>query len=227
MASTAPSQPRPETASKERFFRYFQHEVIALQDQMARLANTPAMGGERADAIDHCLAGISRLSSEVKDAASYIPAYDQRTYGDAIKALSEKLQKTRNELSGGQKKFTFKTKKNVSAISIGEAAEMAQNRKLLGPGTSGWNSSEASSAVGSMFAPTPLELLSPGEETRELEFFAQDKSLAGAENGAAQNGASGVEVRGLTVANHDGSHIVLPADASHSGSSGTVSQCTA
>jgi hypothetical protein len=39
-------------------------------------------GGERNDAIDHCLAGIDRLSHEVKDAAGYIPAYDQRTYGE-------------------------------------------------------------------------------------------------------------------------------------------------
>jgi hypothetical protein len=37
-------------------------------------------GGERNDAVDHCLAGIDRLSHEVKDASSYIPAYDQRTY---------------------------------------------------------------------------------------------------------------------------------------------------
>jgi hypothetical protein len=98
----APPQARPESASKERFFRYFQREVIgtcppyslllhltspALQDQMARLSSTSPT--ERPDAIDHCLAGISRLSSEVKDAASYIPAYDQRTYGDAIKTLQE------------------------------------------------------------------------------------------------------------------------------------------
>lgn len=40
-------------------------------------------GGERNDAIDHCLAGIDRLSHEVKDASSYIPAYDQRTYSQA------------------------------------------------------------------------------------------------------------------------------------------------
>jgi len=37
-------------------------------------------GGERQEVIDHCLAGISRLSNEVTDVASSIPAYDQRTY---------------------------------------------------------------------------------------------------------------------------------------------------
>ena len=56
--------------------------LTALQEQMERLATTAASGGERKDAVDHCLAGIDRLSHEVKDASSYIPAYDQRTYAD-------------------------------------------------------------------------------------------------------------------------------------------------
>lgn len=72
---------------KERFFRYFQHEVTALQEQMERLNNTSFTGGERNDAVDHCLAGIERLSHEVKDASSYIPAYDQRTYGEVLRSM--------------------------------------------------------------------------------------------------------------------------------------------
>lgn len=55
---------------------------LALQDQMDRLADTSLVAGERADATDHCLAGIVRLSNEVKDAASYIPTYDQRVYAE-------------------------------------------------------------------------------------------------------------------------------------------------
>jgi hypothetical protein len=49
---------------------------------MDRLADTSLVGGERVDATDHCLAGIVRLSNEVKDAASYIPTYDQRVYAE-------------------------------------------------------------------------------------------------------------------------------------------------
>ena len=52
---------------------------------MDRLADTSLVGGERADATDHCLAGIVRLSNEVKDAASYIPTYDQRVYAEVRK----------------------------------------------------------------------------------------------------------------------------------------------
>lgn len=47
---------------------------------MSRLADYTVIGGERQDAIDHCLAGIARLSSEAQDAADYIPAHDQMTY---------------------------------------------------------------------------------------------------------------------------------------------------
>jgi hypothetical protein len=49
---------------------------------MERLGSTAVVSGERADALDHCLAGIARLSSEVKDASSYIPSYDQRIYAE-------------------------------------------------------------------------------------------------------------------------------------------------
>ncbi|KAL1602672.1 hypothetical protein SLS60_006090 [Paraconiothyrium brasiliense] len=210
----APPQTRPASsggASKERFFRYFQHEVIALQAQMSRLSSTSLT--ERPDAIDHCLAGISRLSSEVKDASSYIPAYDQRTYGDAIKALQEKLQNTRNELGAGPKKFKFTTKKNRSAISIGEAAELAQNKRLLGPGGGAWDSSKESSAVNSAFSPTPLERLSPGEEKRELEALKL-------ENGEVKNGTGTV---GVMVSDEVDEHITLSASQVHSGSSGVLS----
>jgi len=48
------------------------------------LGDTSVVGGERADAIDHCLAGIARLSDAVKDAAAYLPGYDQRQYSEVI-----------------------------------------------------------------------------------------------------------------------------------------------
>lgn len=54
---------------------------------MDRLADTSLVGGERTDATDHCLAGIARLSNEVKDAASYVPTYDQRIYAEVCSIL--------------------------------------------------------------------------------------------------------------------------------------------
>jgi hypothetical protein len=84
-ASPTRSQ-KPAAGFNERFFRYFQHEVTALQEQMGALSTTSYSGGERNDAVDHCLAGIARLSHEVKDASSYLPAFDQRTYAEVCVA---------------------------------------------------------------------------------------------------------------------------------------------
>lgn len=62
--------------------------VSDLQEQMGRLGDMAVIGGERADAIDHLVAGIARLGSEVNDASGYLPAYDQRTYGEVSKTLA-------------------------------------------------------------------------------------------------------------------------------------------
>lgn len=60
-------------------------EMSDLQEQMGRLGDTALVGGERTDATEHLVAGIARLNSEVNDASSYLPAYDQRTYGEVQK----------------------------------------------------------------------------------------------------------------------------------------------
>ncbi|RMZ82677.1 hypothetical protein DV738_g1443, partial [Chaetothyriales sp. CBS 135597] len=105
-----------------RFFNFFQHEITELQGQIDRLADLPTIGGERSDAAEHCLAAISRLSTEVKEASSYLPPYDQRTYSAAIKALQEKLQETKATFAP-KPKFSFKAaRKSPSAISLSDAA---------------------------------------------------------------------------------------------------------
>jgi hypothetical protein len=96
----ASSQAQSEVGLKERFFRDFQRDLAGeysstgsyvgpdqteLQVEMERLNTAPA-GSERSEAVDNCLAGIDRLSHEVKDASSYIPAYDQRTYSQVQSA---------------------------------------------------------------------------------------------------------------------------------------------
>lgn len=56
--------------------------ISALQEQMQIIQDHGTSGGERADAIDHCLAGISKLSNDVKDISGSLPAHDQRTYSE-------------------------------------------------------------------------------------------------------------------------------------------------
>lgn len=188
---------------------------------MERLNNTSFTGGERSDAVDHCLAGIERLSHEVKDASSYIPAYDQRTYGEAIKALNEKLQGIRNTFAP-PKKFQFKTaRKNPSAISLSDAAELAQQNKLRVPGYQSDTSNSTS------FAPTPLDKLSPTEEKTEQDLLI-NKNIQGvkqedSEGTSAIHKPSFSNASSVTISYHNGLHIILPTSASHATSSGTVS----
>lgn len=212
---------KSEVPLKDRFFRYFQHEITALQDQMDRLADTSLVGGERADATDHCLAGIARLSNEVKDAASYIPTYDQRIYAEAIKALQDKLTETRAAVEP-RPKFSFKTKKNASAISLTDAAELAaQGRRDLPGYLSPGNSSVDSSANNTPNYPsTPLN--EPDQMQNSIPEIAPTSTPAVVvadkeDNSAAERralaSATG-SVSSMNVNNHYGLHILLPATAS-------------
>jgi tubulin-specific chaperone C len=109
---------------------------------MARLSSTSPTGGERTDAIDHCLAGIARLSHEVTDASQHLPAYDQRTYAEAVKALSEKLETVRAGLAP-RPKFTFRGQLKARGRGV-----VREDVVGVGAGTGeGKSSGEASSAV--------------------------------------------------------------------------------
>ncbi|KAL1800210.1 hypothetical protein ACET3X_000552 [Alternaria dauci] len=99
-----------ESNLKETFYRQFHQDVATLQKQIEGLSSLSTSGGERNQAIDDCLAGIDRLSHDVQDASSLLPAYDQRTYSEAIKKLSEKLSSVRNSFDP-PKKFNFKNKR--------------------------------------------------------------------------------------------------------------------
>lgn len=198
---------------------------------MTRIENHGTSGGERADAIDHCLSSISRLSSEVQDASSYIPAYDQRTYGDAIKALQNKLQEVR---AAGlpRQKFSFKKSgslfsatKNESAISLNDAAELAkQKRNLLSDPLN--DRSNTSSYVN-----TPADQITPANEEADDENDDEDGSADVQPDASRRSPTSARAIRqpsfsnsnSVSISNHDRVHIVLPRAASHATSSGTVS----
>ena len=106
--STETERTSSDPDAKEHFFRQFKQEESckyrlttspknpllnisspALQEHMTRLKENVPTPAERASLTDRCLAGISQLSDEVKDASAYLPAYDQRTYSTvSIKKIS-------------------------------------------------------------------------------------------------------------------------------------------
>lgn len=209
---------------KERFFRYFQQEITALQNQMDSLSDTSLVAGERSDATDHCLAGIARLSNEVKDASSYIPTYDQRIYAEAIKALQDKLSETRAAVQP-RAKFSFKTKKNPSAISLSDAAEIAAQGRRHIPG---YLSPDASSRESSM-NPTPLYSSTPVHELEQPQLrpeIAPTSSPAvfdeGKDSSILERKSDNIRrptfsnASSVSVDQHYGLHIMLPSSASNS-----------
>ncbi|KAL4796926.1 tubulin binding cofactor C-domain-containing protein [Aspergillus venezuelensis] len=219
-----------EIPQKERFFRYFQHEITALQEQMDKLADTSLVGGERTDATDHCLAGIARLSNDVKDAASYTPTYDQRIYAEAIKTLQEKLAETRATVEP-RPKFSFKNKKAspMPTISLPDAAEaMAQ-----GPhGVPGFRSPGLSS-VGSSAAGTPNYPNTPlNEPDKEMPLFRSTvptsipevsmdnvtESLEKEQQQQQQQNPlfAATSVSSVSVTNKEGIRVMLPASGTYS-----------
>jgi hypothetical protein len=136
----------------------------------------------------------------------------------AVKALHEKLQGIRNTFAP-PKKFQFKTqRKNPSAISLSDAAELAQRNRL---GVTGYHSNDTSSSTS--FAPTPLDKLSPLEEKTDHDLL-MDKNLQDPkqEDGSAIRNPSFSNASSVTISSHKGLHIILPASASHATSSGTV-----
>ncbi|PIG86196.1 tubulin-specific chaperone c [Aspergillus arachidicola] len=209
---------KSEIPLKERFFRYFQHEITALQEQMDRLADTSLVGGERTDATDHCLAGIARLSNEVKDAASYIPTYDQRIYAEAIKALQDKLVETRATVEP-RPKFSFKTKKNASAVSLSDAANIVYHGRsmpgYLSPGTSSVDSSAAQTPN---YPSTPLNepdrMLQPRAEIAPTSFPAiptiDVEDIEYKSKSSKGRAFAATAVSSVSVNNHVGLHIMLP-----------------
>lgn len=193
---------------------------------MNRISRHSLTGGERSDALDHCLSSIARLSNEVQDASSYVPAYDQRTYGEAIKALNHKLQEVRQS-HAPKPKFTFKSKsgplfsaaKNESAISLNDAAEIAHQQRLQAPAYVSDMSNNSSMPVSPANESAVEEdnHVSPGED------IPRAKTVNIPTDTTRFRQPSFSQSKAVEITDHEDIHVVLPTAASHATSSGTVS----
>lgn len=201
---------------------------------MAKIGNHSTLGGERSDAIDHCLSAIARLSNEVQDASSFIPAYDQRTYAEAIKALNTKLAEVRSA-HAPKAKFSFKSKtgpifnagKNESAISLTDAANIAGQQRLNAP------THFSDKSNGSSLTTTPAEPAASTPNLQPIDQTSEPQAGAGANTSRTQSlpvpGGSRYRMpsfsdsKAVSISDHEDIHVVLPTSASHATSSGTVS----
>ncbi|KAF8473914.1 tubulin binding cofactor C-domain-containing protein [Kalaharituber pfeilii] len=114
--------PDNESNDIHSFYVSFQEEYSNIDSLIEKLPILSAV--ERTAAIDDYLLRINHLSDKVKDAASYLPAYDQRKYSEHIKVLSDKLAHTRKALAPKQK-FSFKSKLTASKPSTPDPRKAA------------------------------------------------------------------------------------------------------
>lgn len=220
---------------------------------MARLADTALVGGERSDATDHCLAGIARLSSEVRDASSYLPTYDQRTYAEvdstcitvfvskvtwqqAIKALQEKFNETRATFAP-RARFTFKTaRKNPSAISLNDAAELAAQKRLhlsgyRSPGTSSLESSLSTTPNHLRTPPNddpstaPTQPLPPAPPPTSAGPPSGSSNLLDPQAAAAWRPSYSTSTS-VSISHQTSAHIILPSSATHASAPCSLMQLT-
>ncbi|KAI0179675.1 TBCC-domain-containing protein [Hypoxylon sp. FL1284] len=197
MASPKASDP------KERFFRYFQVEITAIQGQIDDLATLSPAGGERQDGIDTVLAGISRLSNEVMDAGDYIPAYDQRTYSQAIKALTEKLNEATASFAP-KSRFQFKSRGKTTS----QTEPQADPRQRTAFSYVGSKQSPIMDAVKREEAVNSSSLAKDYNEQLEQQSGVRKPSFS--------------DAKSIALYDHTGLHIMLPSTASRATSSGSL-----
>ncbi|KAF9872784.1 tubulin binding cofactor C [Colletotrichum karsti] len=204
---------------KEKFYRHFQDEVVGLQEQIDGLGSISQVGGERQDAIDHILAGISALSHEVADAADYVPSYDQRNYAQAVKALTDKLNETTTKLAP-RSRFQFKHRGQSTATSDLSAPK---NDPRLIVGGSLADPLPASRGGPVMTVPSPEAQAETTDGLGELPSFPKNYNEEMARPSTTKvRKPSFSTAKDIAIFGQDGLHIILPSSASRATSSGRL-----
>ena len=141
-----------------------------------------------------------------------------------IKGLHEKLDVTRRALAP-RTKFAFKStlRKNNSAISLSDAAELAlQQRATL------FRSPQDVSPKDSPYVPTPNKIASPPiKSVNDLPILSGDGSISREQDEEDQMKSqirkmSFTASSSVEITSHNGIHIILPSAAAHATSSGSL-----
>ncbi|OLN96129.1 Tubulin-specific chaperone C [Colletotrichum chlorophyti] len=209
---------------KEKFYRHFQDEATSLQEQIDGLGSIAQVGGERQDAIDHILAGISALSNEVADASDYVPSYDLRNYAQArpsmshemaVKALTDKLNETTTKLAP-RSRFQFKPRAQATATSE-LAAPKNDPRLLVG---SSLADPLPPARGGPVIAP---DIQAEADGLGELPSFPKNYNEEMSRPSVTKvRKPSFSTAKDIAIFGQDGLHIILPSSASRATSSGRL-----
>ncbi|KAI1124908.1 tubulin-specific chaperone C [Nemania abortiva] len=207
---------------KEKFFRHFQAEITLIQDEIESLGTMSAVGGERQNGIDKVLAGISRLSNEVMDATDFVPSYDQRTYSQAIKALTEKLNTTTGKFAP-KSRFQFKPRNTGTVASQPQVTPDPRLYKPVGGDGSqdAEDSSQAAIEAEKRDSVGSLPSFSGSSKNYNEELARSDNASS---SGVRKPSFS--TAKNIAISEHTGLHIILPSTASRATSSGSLTDLT-
>lgn len=97
-----PTDPKPA------FHKSFNSAVSSLSLAISNLSSL--RGSSQRDAISGILSKVSELTLELKDAANYLPAYDQKVYSEQLKGITESLNTVRKAVAP-RTKFSFKNRR--------------------------------------------------------------------------------------------------------------------
>lgn len=176
--------------------------LIALQDEIANLGDVAATGGERQDATDRILAGISRLTSEVSDASEYAPPRDQMIYTQALKALREQLNIQTSRL-GPKSRFSFSSRSKDAFL----ASSPKRTTRIT-------DENDASAVRDS--TDDTLGDLPHFDDVKGKNYNVEMASGQGIRK------PSFSAARDIDISSHQCMHIILPATASRATSSGKI-----
>ncbi|CAN8105055.1 unnamed protein product [Discula destructiva] len=201
---------------KEHFYRRFEAQATTLNEQIANLGNISVTGGERKDATDHILSGISRLTNEVSDASQFAPARDQMIYNEALKALREQLTLQTSRLSP-QSRFTFSpTSKEIFLASMSPTTRNKNNYNNKRPDITSASNDEND-------PPTTAE---EHDGLGALPTFTSKNYNAemAAHPGPGIRKPSFSAARDIDIRAHHAMHILLPATAARATTAGRVAE---
>ncbi|KAK4038289.1 tubulin binding cofactor C-domain-containing protein [Parachaetomium inaequale] len=205
---------------KERFYRQFQNSATTIQEQINQLSHTAAVPGERQDAVEHILSGISHLSSDVADATDFITAHDQRTYSDIVKSLKDQVNAAAAKWAP-KSRFQFKKRAEKGGGGGGDAATAKPDTRRLDLAANNNNNNN----------PTDLASKPTTMEAKDITASGALPTVANTSTTANPAADGNVDstgnpyfssTRNITLADHNHVHITLPASSALAVSVGTL-----
>jgi hypothetical protein len=179
--------------------------AAGLQELIAQLQDIAPVAGERQDAVEHILAGVSRLHQEVADVKDLLPPYELRNYSMGAKAVSDLLEAERAKFEP-RRRFQFRARSSMAPAD---------------PKTDARRNIPVSGGFGSLNA-----LATPQPESSKT---ASTQAESAAKNYNEEiSRASGVrkpsftQARDIELSGHTKTHITLPASASRATSFGRL-----